>query len=625
MLSSNPTRMCPPMAQASVVRGSWLLPIPVTVHGPGRGRLCSMASRFSGLAGIPPRTPITKLYSGGLSSSPWSSSRPAVASIPRALVSSSGRMPSACIRLASALMRSGWLSKISSPKFRLPQFRLAISGRASNTRMRSSWCMPTCAPVDIPITMSHRSRMRSAMRCSTMGSVVGRPSSSRAWMWTTAAPSSAERATSAAISSGVTGRCGFCSLVTSAPVGATVMTTGSAGQLTCSLTFHDVSWSNDLYIGPGSHRCGDVASRTHDPAEVEVECPQGSVMRLLVIVGGTLIHDRAGEPAVGRVAGGGFDAAVGRDARDHQAAHAEFPQYQLKVGAVECAERGLADDGFAWLWFDLAADGIGRVARPEDVGYPAFPLQLPDPPPQPLRDVAQVSVARSQREIHDLHARAPPEREQLGDCWDDKFLVAAVEVVHAARLELVQCEVEALIGRRVVVLHVHHDERRTFWAQRHWLHEGPAVVEETACRHPAPPAGSFLSPGGSWPRSVRNTRWLLCSVPSPSAPGASSRGSQENCSRARTAERMRLARTVADCCASTSSGTGGTGAGPLSSSANAPCPGATSSSTASTAWGNTFTPRTMNMESARPSSRIRGVRRPQRHPLSSTRITSPDR
>ena len=62
--------------------------------------------------------------------------------------------------------------------------------------------MPTSAPVDMPMTMSHSFRITSAMFLSTSTSVVGRPSSRLAWMCTSEAPSPAARTTSSAISRG---------------------------------------------------------------------------------------------------------------------------------------------------------------------------------------------------------------------------------------------------------------------------------------------------------------------------------------------------------------------------------------------------------------------------------------
>ena len=47
-------------------------------------------------------------------------------------------------------------------------------------------------------------------------------------MWAIAAPASADSATASAISTGESGTPGCCSRVVSGPVGATVMTTGSA-------------------------------------------------------------------------------------------------------------------------------------------------------------------------------------------------------------------------------------------------------------------------------------------------------------------------------------------------------------------------------------------------------------
>ena len=52
------------------------------------------------------------------------------------------------------------------------------------------------------------------------------PCSSRTWMWTTAAPARQAATPSAAISAGVMGMAGHCSLVMRDPVSAAVMMTG---------------------------------------------------------------------------------------------------------------------------------------------------------------------------------------------------------------------------------------------------------------------------------------------------------------------------------------------------------------------------------------------------------------
>ena len=66
---------------------------------------------------------------------------------------------------------------------------------------RSSIGMPT-APVEKLMMMSVRLRISAMISAYFETLKLGRPSSSRAWMWTTAAPASARRASSA-ISTGV--------------------------------------------------------------------------------------------------------------------------------------------------------------------------------------------------------------------------------------------------------------------------------------------------------------------------------------------------------------------------------------------------------------------------------------
>ena len=56
----------------------------------------------------------------------------------------------------------------------------------------------------------------------------GRPSSSRAWTWTIAAPCARQRSTSSRISSVEIGTCGVISFVGTMPVGATLMISASA-------------------------------------------------------------------------------------------------------------------------------------------------------------------------------------------------------------------------------------------------------------------------------------------------------------------------------------------------------------------------------------------------------------
>ena len=120
----------------------------------------------------------------------------------------------------------------SSPKFIEPVSTPAMSGAASRPAIRSSIDIQTAPPVETIVTMSDRSRMRATVSTKSSLRADGVPSSSRTWRWATPAPASAQAATSAAISAGVCGSAGLSSRVTSAPVGATVSTTGCASQLT---------------------------------------------------------------------------------------------------------------------------------------------------------------------------------------------------------------------------------------------------------------------------------------------------------------------------------------------------------------------------------------------------------
>ncbi len=113
----------------------------------------------------------------------------------------------------------------SSPKFTVPQSRLAISGFSVTGWSRSSGVIPTAPPVVHSTTMSHFDLTSSIAFRKTATSCVGEPSSWRTWRWRTAAPASQASKALCAISSGVTGRAGCDSRVVSAPVTAQVMMT----------------------------------------------------------------------------------------------------------------------------------------------------------------------------------------------------------------------------------------------------------------------------------------------------------------------------------------------------------------------------------------------------------------
>src|SRR6202171_2555093 len=116
-----------------------------------------------------------------------------------------------------------------------PMLRAPISGFSrAMWPTRCSMGMPT-APVEKLMMMSLRLRISSMIWRYFSTLKLGIPSSSRAWMWTTAAPASAQRLASSAISTGVYGMYWHCLRVLSAPVSATVMTTCSRLDVSIAL------------------------------------------------------------------------------------------------------------------------------------------------------------------------------------------------------------------------------------------------------------------------------------------------------------------------------------------------------------------------------------------------------
>src|SRR5579864_1640744 len=100
----------------------------------------------------------------------------------------------------------------------------AISGRSSRMwAILSSAGIPT-APVEKFTSTSVRARTSERILPNVSTLQSGPPSGVRAWMCTIAAPASAARFASSAISRGVYGMAGHCSRVASTPVSAAVMT-----------------------------------------------------------------------------------------------------------------------------------------------------------------------------------------------------------------------------------------------------------------------------------------------------------------------------------------------------------------------------------------------------------------
>ena len=125
------------------------------------------------------------------------------------------------------------------PKFIVPMLSDATSGwKWAAGRSRSSTVMVALPPVVMFTTASVACLMRGRKRANSSGSWVGRPvSGSRACRWTMAAPASTAATASAAIWSGVTGRCGDMLGVWMEPVTAQVTITLRAAFLGVVMLF----------------------------------------------------------------------------------------------------------------------------------------------------------------------------------------------------------------------------------------------------------------------------------------------------------------------------------------------------------------------------------------------------
>ena len=120
----------------------------------------------------------------------------------------------------------GGVMKVSSPKFIEPDSTPEMSGFASRPVVRSSIVMSLAPPVETIVSSSEPARIRSITSRNSSGRPLGVPSSSRTCRWTTVAPASLASMLESAISSVVYGMFGLFSRKTSAPVTATVTTTG---------------------------------------------------------------------------------------------------------------------------------------------------------------------------------------------------------------------------------------------------------------------------------------------------------------------------------------------------------------------------------------------------------------
>ena len=125
-------------------------------------------------------------------------------------------------------MNGHGLEKTSSPKFVVPMVRLHESGAASRTLSRRSSGSCTEPPVESWTTRSVPSCSAVTVSVSRPRSSVGRWSASRMCTWIIAAPAASHSLAVATSSSSVVGSWGQSSLAVSAPVGATVISSGSA-------------------------------------------------------------------------------------------------------------------------------------------------------------------------------------------------------------------------------------------------------------------------------------------------------------------------------------------------------------------------------------------------------------
>ena len=208
----------------------WWRPIAVTHQVASSGSAPTAAIRLCEVAASAPGQPTTMLIRSGDGRTPRRAKSSAASMCPISKASISSGMPSSAARAAMPSVSCGSVGKRSRPKFSEPVSMPLMSGRASRPVERCSIVMPMAPPVETIVTMSQASRIWSMAALNSSAEALGVPSASRTCRCATAAPAAWQAATSAAISSGVYGTAGLCSRVTSAPVGATTMTTGCSAQ-----------------------------------------------------------------------------------------------------------------------------------------------------------------------------------------------------------------------------------------------------------------------------------------------------------------------------------------------------------------------------------------------------------
>ena len=149
---------------------------------------------------------------------------------PISKASISSGMPSSAARAAMPSVSCGSVGKRSRPKFSEPVSMPLMSGRASRPVERSSIVMPMAPPVETIVTMSQASRIWSIAALNSSADALGVPSASRTCRCATAAPGGVAGGDVGRDLLGRVRHGRVVLVVTSAPVGATTMTTGCSAQ-----------------------------------------------------------------------------------------------------------------------------------------------------------------------------------------------------------------------------------------------------------------------------------------------------------------------------------------------------------------------------------------------------------
>ena len=121
-----------------VIIGNCVRPTPITDQGIPGGNKFFINSKLSGVASIPQPAPIHNWINGGSSNSLSPIKCIACRMCPASKTSISGLTPCSRIRWAAALLHSGGLRNMRSPKFSEPTSREQISGFSVTGSRRSS-------------------------------------------------------------------------------------------------------------------------------------------------------------------------------------------------------------------------------------------------------------------------------------------------------------------------------------------------------------------------------------------------------------------------------------------------------------------------------------------------------